>query len=532
MMTTKFGTRGAGTLVATSLGLFMIFLDASIVNVALPDIQEEFQVGEAGVQWVVAAYSLTMAMFIMAAASFGDMRGRRLSYVTGLVVFSVASAACGLAPNLVVLAAARGVQGVGAAIVNVASLALVTAAFQDPGQRARAIGIWTGIAAVALGLGPTVGGFLTEEVGWRSTFAFNPIVGVLAIVLTMVFVQESQDPADRGFDMPGQLLFIVAVGAFTFALIAAPNRGWTSPIILTGFALAAIGLLLFIRTERRSAQPMMDLQLFRSPQYSAAIYAVFATLFCAYGMLLVITQYFQNVRDFSPIEAGLLMLAFSVPSMILAPLAGRIVARVGGRRPTLVGLALVTAGMAVLAASGGTYLAVTLAGLVLIGTGVGLAVASATSVAMSDIPQGRAGMAAGILSAQRALGSTAGYAMLGTVLAAGVAVLLPARLEPVIPDAETRDQVVSEIVASANPQAFIGVGGPGNASGDGSGKDDEEILAAADTAFVGGIRLAMLAGVFVGGSAWLVAWFAFPRTSRNRPAVPTSESGAAMRPDP
>src|SRR5262245_37660581 len=229
------GRDATWTLLATGLGLFMIYLDATIVNVALPDIQRDFHASESGLQWVVGAYSLTMAMFMMTAATFGDLRGRRLAYVVGLVIFCTASAACSLSPTLSFLAVARGVQGVGAAVVNVASLALVGAAFTDPKEKTRAIGTWTGLAAVGLAVGPLLGGVLTEHVGWRSIFVCNPIVGVLAIVLTFRFVNESTDPTPRGYDLPGQVLFIVAIGALTFALIEGPQEGWLSAVIAGAF---------------------------------------------------------------------------------------------------------------------------------------------------------------------------------------------------------------------------------------------------------------------------------------------------------
>jgi EmrB/QacA subfamily drug resistance transporter len=216
------------TLLATSFGLFMIYLDATIVNVALPDIQKDFGGGEQALQWVVAAYSLTMGMFIMSSATLADRMGRRRVFILGTLLFMGASALCGLAPTLGVLDIGRGLQGVGAATVNVASLALVSAAFPDPGRKARAIGIWTGIASVGLAIGPTVGGFLTESVGWRSIFFVNVIVGLLAVVLVRAFVQESSDPASRDLDLRGQLLFIVGVGALTYALIEAPHDGWLS----------------------------------------------------------------------------------------------------------------------------------------------------------------------------------------------------------------------------------------------------------------------------------------------------------------
>ena len=243
------------TLLATSVGLFMIFLDATIVNVALPDIQEDFDAGEQGLQWVVAAYSLTMGMFIMSAATLADQRGRRKAYIAGMALFALASGLCALAPSLLVLNIGRGIQGVGAATVNVASLSLVSAAFPDPRAKARAIGLWTGIASVGLGLGPTVGGVLTETVGWRSVFIINVAIGAAGIAMARAFVDESRDPVPRSLDLPGQLLFIATVGALTYALIEGPHSGWLSPEILGLLIGSAVLGATFVIAELRAAIP-------------------------------------------------------------------------------------------------------------------------------------------------------------------------------------------------------------------------------------------------------------------------------------
>src|SRR5215831_16644837 len=225
------------TLAATGLGLFMIFLDALIVNVALPSIQASFDVGESGLQWVVTAYSLGMAVAIMSAATLADLYGRRRLYLAGIALFTAASVACGLAPSIGILNAARAIQGVAAATVNVTSLALVSAAFPDPRQKSWAIGIWTAIASTALAIGPTLGGFLVQRSGWRIIFLVNLPVGLAVLVLTRLSVQESRDP--RPFDLRGQLLFIAAVGAFAFAVIEGPRAGWLSAEILGLFTFAA-----------------------------------------------------------------------------------------------------------------------------------------------------------------------------------------------------------------------------------------------------------------------------------------------------
>src|SRR5262245_41876718 len=234
------------TLAATGLGLFMIFLDALIVNVALPSIQAGFNVGESGLQWVVTAYSLGMAVAIMSAGTLADLYGRKKLYLAGISLFTLASLACGLAPSIDFLNEARAVQGVAAATVNVTSLALVSSAFPDPKQKAWAIGIWTAIATTALAIGPTLGGFIVQRSGWRIIFNVNVPVGIGVLALTWFFVQESRDPRPRTFDIPGQLLFIAGVGAFAYAVIEGPRKGWLSTEIVGLFVVAAAALMAFI----------------------------------------------------------------------------------------------------------------------------------------------------------------------------------------------------------------------------------------------------------------------------------------------
>jgi EmrB/QacA subfamily drug resistance transporter len=503
-----------GTLVATGLGLFMIFLDATIVNVALPDIQRQFDVGEQGLQWVVAAYSLTMGMFIMTSASLADRHGRRLLFLIGVVVFVAASVACGVAPSIGVLAVARGVQGVGAAVVNVSSLALVSAAYPDPDQKAKAIGAWTGIAAIGLAIGPTLGGILTEGIGWRSIFLINVFVGLAAVVLTWRFVAESRDPSGRGLDPLGQILFIVGIGALTYALIEGPHDGWGSAVIL-GLLLGSLAVLvIFVIAELRQREPMMDVRVFRDPVYSVAIATIFSVLFAIYGTMLIVTQYFQNIQDYSAIEAGFLMLAMCIPTVILAPIAGRLAASLGGRLPTLVGVSSIFTGLIVLGVGVGNALLVVLVGLAGVGAAGGLAVAPATSVAMSSIPPDRAGMASGIMSAQRALGSTAGFAIMGSVLALVVGATLPNKLETIIPDPVERQEAVDDIVDTANPRAVVGLIGPGKPISDVPVSETDGVVDAADDAFVEGIRAALAVAAVLVGLTLIAGFVIFPRGRR------------------
>ena len=499
------------TLAATGLGLFMIFLDALIVNVALPSIQGDFHVGESGLQWVVTAYSLGMAVAIMSAGTLADIQGRRRIYLAGIVLFTAASIACGLARSLDFLNAARAVQGVAAATVNVTSLALVSAAFADPKQKAWAIGIWTAIASTALAIGPTLGGVLVQRAGWRIIFLVNAPVGLAVIALTLRFVGESRDERPRRLDVPGQLLFVVMVGAFAYAVIEGPRAGWRSPEIVGLFAIALAALAGFVRVERRSPDPMMDLTLFRDRTYSLAIVTIFTVLFAVYGMLLVITQYLQNVRGFSPTDAGLLLLPYSSTCTLMALLAGRLMGIVGARRLILSGLASQMIALSILMTGVGHATPIVVAGLVFSALGSSLCLTPITSLAMTAVPPERAGMASGIMSAQRALGSTVGFAVLGSVLAASLTATLSAHLAQALPDALERREVADTIIGNANPRAYAAEIGPGRAIIHMNSATQRAILDAADGDFVEGIRwslasaLVLLVLVFAAGIAW------FPR---------------------
>ena len=513
------------TLVATGLGLFMIFLDALIVNVALPSIQTDFQVGESGLQWVVTAYSLGMAIAIMSAATLADLHGRRKVYLGGITLFTASSIACGLAGSLDVLNISRAIQGVAAATVNVTSLALVSAAFPDPKQKAWAIGIWTAIASTAMAVGPTLGGLLVQHSGWRIIFLVNAPVGLVVFALTWQFVAESRDERPRRFDVPGQLLFIAAVGAFAYAVIEGPRAGWRSPEILGLFGVSAVALAAFIVWERRSADPMMDLTLFRDRTYSLAILTIFAVLFAIYGMLLVTTQYLQNVRDYSPTEAGLLLLPYSLTATLVSLRAGRLMGKVGSRRLILAGLAFLILGFSVLIAGMGANTPIVVIGLMLASLGCALCLTPITSLAMSAVPPERAGMASGIMSAQRALGSTVGFAVLGSILAAWLGVTLARHLAPVLTDAAETREVTAAIIAAANPRAYAAEIGPGRPIQHVDGKTREDIVKAAEGDFVEGIRLALASAimflvlVLAAGFAW------FPR-GRGGLADATHEAAA------
>jgi len=499
------------TLFATGLGLFMIFLDALIVNVALPSIQVGFGVGEDGLQWVVTAYSLGMAVFIMTAATLADVHGRRLWFLIGVVVFTVASGVCGIAPSLEILNIARGVQGLAAATVNVTSLALLSAAFPEPKQKAHAIGIWTAIANMGAATGPTFGGLLVEHFGWRSIFLVNLPVGILVVLLSLRFVMESRDERSRQLDLPGQALFIVTVGALAYGLIEGPRSGWGSPLILALFAVAAIGSFFFVYAERRSVDPMMDLSLFRNREYALAIGTMFVAFFAVYGMLLLMTQYLQNVRGLTAERTGLMILPLSLVIMFLSPRVGQLVGHFGPRPLILIGLCGLIIGLLTFVASGHGSGPLVLVGFAVCGFGAALCVTPITTLAMTSVPHQRAGMASGIMSAQRAIGSSVGYAVLGSVLAAWLATTLDADLVQVVPNPAERQAVAAAIVSSANPRAHVAEIVPRHPIAHPNPATQVAIAAAADQDFVQGIRAGLLLAIALLLVALLIGLRGFPR---------------------
>ena len=499
------------TLLATGLGLFMIFLDSNIVNVALPSIQESFRVGESGLQWVVTAYSLGMSVFMMSAATLADLHGRRKLYLAGIALFTVSSAACGMAGSLEFLNISRAIQGVAAAAVTATSLAIVSATFPEPRLKAVAIGIWTAIANTATAIGPTLGGFLVQRIGWRSVFLVNVPVGLVVLLLTWRFVVESRDPRPRRFDVPGQLLLAVAIGSFAGAVIEGPRAGWLSAEILGLFALAGGTLVAFVRWERHSPDPMMELTLFRSRTYSLAVVTIFVVMFGSYGMLLVITQYLQNVREFSPIEAGLLLLPSSLATMVFSLEAGRLVGKSGSRRLILSGLVWLIVGLAIVIGGLATSTIAVVVGLVIVGAGRALSMTPSTALAVAAVPPERAGMASGIVSVQRALGSTVGFAVLGSILAAWLGATLDGHLAGAVPNASDRRDLTAAIVANANPRAYAAEIGPGRPIPQLDPTARDAVIAAADRDFVSGIRAGLGVAILLLGIILALGYRGFPR---------------------
>jgi EmrB/QacA subfamily drug resistance transporter len=407
------------TLGACCFGLFMVMLDNTVVNVALPSIQRELEAGLSGLALVLDAYILVFASLLLTAGSLGDRFGRRRVFRTGLVVFTASSALCGLAPTLPALVGGRVLQAVGAAALLPSSLAILTAAFPDPRERVQAIGLWSGVSAMALAAGPVVGGLLTDGLGWRWVFYVNLPVGVAAFVVAGRVVAESRDPAASRLDLPGLLLGSLGLGAVTLGLIESTQRGWGSPEVLALLAGGVALLAAFAATEARRRQPMVSPRFFRDRAFTTANVVVLLAGFALLGFVFFNTLYFQAVQGWSPLQAGLRSLPNTLAVVVSAPVAGRLASRYGYRVPVVAGLLLAGAGLWALAGiEVGTPYAELWWKLAMLGAGLGLSISPATAAGVAAMPGTQAGVASAVITTSRQVGGALGVAVLGAVAAA------------------------------------------------------------------------------------------------------------------
>ncbi|MFD3581797.1 MFS transporter [Streptomyces sp. NPDC058683] len=401
------------------MSLLIVSLDTTALNVGLPSMQRELHASTAGLQWTIDAYTLVLASLLMLAGSTGDRVGRKKVFMTGLVVFSLGSLLCSLAPNLESLIAFRMVQAVGGSMLNPVAMSIITNTFTDPRERARAIGVWGAVVGISMAAGPLVGGLLVESVGWRAIFWVNLPIGLAALLLTLRFVPESRAPKARRPDPVGQVLVIALFGALTYSIIEAPTAGAGTVLPFAAVALVAlVGLLWY---EPRRDEPLIDLRFFRSAPFSGATVIAISAFASLGGFLFLSTLYLQNVRGLDALHAGLWMLPMAVPMFLCAPLAGRLVGSRGPRLPLVIAGVAMTASAVLFAAFEAETSDTTLfLGYVLFGIGFGFVNAPITNTAVSGMPRTQAGVAAAVASTSRQLGQTLGVAVIGAVLASGI----------------------------------------------------------------------------------------------------------------
>jgi len=405
------------TLGALSFALFMIMLDNTIVNVALPAIQSDLRIGTSELEWVVTAYALTFAVLLLTGGKLGDLYGRRRIFTIGLVIFTVSSLACGLSSSAAELIGARAVQGVGSALMMPATLSIITATFAAR-ERGAAIGIWAGVSAMALAIGPLLGGVITEHISWNWIFYVNVPIGILAVIASIVVVPESRDTSrEQRLDLPGLLTSAIGLFALVYALIEANTYGWTSARILGLFVVAAISLTAFVMLELHQRLPMLDLSLFKNGTFAGAnLVAILVTL-AMFGIFVFFPIYMQTFRGWSPIQAGAALLPWTLMIVIFAPIAGKLSDRVGSRW-------LMAGGMTVVAICCLVLSTVTLTSsfwhmlpaFLLGGLGMSFVMTPMSAAAMGAAPVAKAGVASGVLNTFRQVGVALGIGIMGAII--------------------------------------------------------------------------------------------------------------------
>jgi EmrB/QacA subfamily drug resistance transporter len=400
------------------MSVLILSMDVTIVNVALPAIQHDFHAHLAGLQWLLDAYTLVVASFLMLSGSISDRFGRRRVFQIGLSIFTLASLLCSRAGTIDQLIAFRALQGFGASMLNPVALSIIANAFPQPKDRARAVGIWGAVAGLSLGIGPLIGGALTQTIGWRSIFWINVPIGITAILLAARFVPESKAARPRAFDPVGQALVLIGLSTLTWGLIEGPRAGWTSVLILGLFATAALAVLGFVLYEPRRHDPLIDLRFFRSlPFFSATLLGV-SSFSCFAGFLFLIALYLQNVRHFSPFHTGLFTVPLAIMMILCAPLSGRLVGNHGTRRSLLVaGAGFIASTLILTSLNQQTPVIWLLVVSALFGIGLGMVNPAISDSAVAGMPLSQAGVAAAIASTSRQVGAAIGVAVAGTVVA-------------------------------------------------------------------------------------------------------------------
>jgi EmrB/QacA subfamily drug resistance transporter len=411
------------TLAAVAVGLFMIMLDNTVVNVALPSIRRDLGIGISELEWVVNAYALTFGVLLLSGGKLADLLGRRAIFIAGLVIFTGASLWCGLADGATSLIAARTVQGVGAALMNPATLSIITATF-PPRQRGTAIGIWAGVSALALAIGPLVGGLLTEKANWSWIFFINVPIGVAGVLAARLFIDETKDTSrEQRLDVPGLLSSGIGLFALTYGLIETNDHAWGSARVLSLLAIAVVALTVFAILELRQRIPMLDLSLFRNQTFSGANTVMLLVGLAMFGIFFYNSLFLQNILGYSAIETGATFLPMTMLIILVAPAAGKVSDRVGPRWLMGAGMTLLTVSLLLFGTldESSSFWNI-LPGLLVGGFGMAITMAPTTAAAMGSVPVDKAGVGSAVINSMRQVGGSLGIAIMGALVATAVSV--------------------------------------------------------------------------------------------------------------
>ena len=514
------------TLGAMCFALFMIMLDNTVVNVALPSIERDLGASLSSLEWTINGYTLSFAVLLATGGRLGDIFGRRLTFLIGVALFTVSSATAGLAPDVTSLVASRVVQGIGGALMMPATLSIVTNAF-PASERGKAIGTWAGVSALALAVGPVLGGFLTESVSWRAIFYINVPVGVGAVLASLFAVRESRDETvGREVDYAGVATLTAALTALVLALIEGNSWGWGSPAIVALVAGSVLLLALFPLVERSVAAPMVEFPLFASRDFIGANVIALVVTFAMLAQFFFIALYMQNILGYSPLQAGVRFLPATMMIVAIAPIAGRLTDRIGPRLPITVGLSLVSGALFWLTRIDATTTYSDLwPSFVLMGIGMALVMSPMSTAAMNAVADAKAGIASGILSMNRMIGGTLGVAVIGAVFQGGARSRVNELLAGSGLTAAQRDHIAQGL---GGGQSEIPAGLDHNQA--------REVASAAHDAFIGAFASSMRVATGVAAAGVVVAVTLIrsrrtgvPRAEGPAPATPAAELAVGER---
>ncbi len=519
------------TLTVLCISLMVIGLDNTILNVALPTLAHAKNLGGLGasgssLQWIVDAYTLVFAGLLLTMGSLGDRFGRYKFLTFGLVVFGTGSVLSAFAPSAGVLIATRSLMGIGGACIMPGTLSILSNVFHSPSERARAIGIWAGVSALGVGIGPVAGGALLTHFWWGSVFLVNVPIVITALTLGYFLVPDSHDKTTPRLDPMGAALSIVSLGALLWAIIEAPNHGWTSPEILIAFAVGAVLLMGFLLWELKSSSPMLDLHFFQNPRFSAASSAIMLVFLALFGTIFLLTQYLQSVLGYSTLKAGAILIPQSAALMVFAFLSPRWVIRFGNKAVVAVGLSLVAVSLIgfVTFDVGSSALHVVLVSVIM-GVGMGNVMAPATESIMGSLPREKAGVGSAMNDTTRQVGGAVGVAVLGSLLSSHYRPSLNSALGGKAPAALVKaasDSVGRAVGVANDPAHPVGA------------RLRAEIVSAAHQSFIGGLHLASVvaAGIVLiavaGVLIWLPARAVDESEIQSAPARPVEPVGSAV----
>ena len=504
-------TRPWLVLAVLCMSLFVIVADTTIVNVALPTLVRRLHASDTQLEWIVDAYNLVFAALLLAAGSLSDRFGRRGALAAGLAIFGLGSLTAAFVSSPSQLIAARSVMGAGAALIFPATLGIISNVFRDPGERARAVGIWTAVSGAGVGLGPLTGGLLLAHFRWGSVFLINVPVVILALIGGRLWVPTSRDPAAPRLDIRGLALSIAGVGALVYTLIEAPDRGWLAPASVAGFAVAAVLIGAFVLWELRNSVPMLDVRLFTNPRFSAASASVTIAFFALFGFIFLITQYFQFVLGYSALEAGARLAPFAVATAVTSVVGARIAVAVGPRFVVAAGLLSMAVGFGWTATVGASteYLVIAIQ-MVFLGGGLGLTTAPATASILNALPEAKAGVGSAVNDTTRQVGGTLGVAVVGSVFSS------------IYTDRLAHSQIAGHLPAHAVATAQGSLGAALQVAATLPGAAGTALAQQAQSAFLDGLTIACLiaTGAVVAGAAVAARY------------LPSPQPAVAPQPDP